>query len=350
MIVPQPRTGRGRQHAVAAFATTVLVVLTYIGLQVARVPAFGAAGAMVRSLDPLFLERFAVPPKPTRSADRRRDDLRSVAQAASASSAGDVEAALDELVRRFEATGSAVEGSPDRRETALPQGIVREPKGQDADRFDELFGSTRGPLVAPSGRRDRPASGAASVGIEIQTAVGRTPTSSVDKISEGVDLEVSTPVHGGRDPDPTEAPVVTIREFEPESFQALDVDYLGLWMGNNPGELPVGVKVHVNHLPGFSTAVVPFVSEGSPMELYLMYNESLRELHILFVEGDRSVYLIDRGFREQSRSLREGTVRRLDGEIVAIRSRTGAASSARAREFYNVFLSWWEVAKKDVER
>jgi hypothetical protein len=29
-------------------------------------------------------------------------------------------------------------------------------------------------------------------------------------------------------------------------------------------------------------------------------------------------------------------------------SRSGAASSDRARDFYNVFLSWWEVAKVDV--
>ncbi len=81
-----------------------------------------------------------------------------------------------------------------------------------------------------------------------------------------------------------------------------------------------------------------------------MFNESLRELHIVLVEGDRSVYLIDRGFQEQSRSLREGTVRRFEGEILAVDSRTGAASSDRAREFYNVFLSWWEVAKQDVSR
>ena len=77
-----------------------------------------------------------------------------------------------------------------------------------------------------------------------------------------------------------------------------------------------------------------------------MYNESLRELHIVLVEGDRSVYLIDRGFQAQSRSLREGTVRRIEGEIMTVDSQRRAASDDRAQEFYNIFLSWWETASR----
>jgi len=57
--------------------------------------------------------------------------------------------------------------------------------------------------------------------------------------------------------------------------------------------------------------------------------------------------MIDRGFQEESRSLREGTVRRLDGRIVAVDSRTASASSERAQDFYNVFLSWWESVNDD---
>ena len=112
-------------------------------------------------------------------------------------------------------------------------------------------------------------------------------------------------------------------------------------------DLPVGVRVHVNFEPTFLTSTALFASEGRNWELYLMFNQSLREVHLVLVEGNRSVYLIDRGFQEQSRSLREGTVRRTGGAIIAVDSQSGAASSDRARDFYNVFLSWWEVVKLD---
>ncbi len=100
--------------------------------------------------------------------------------------------------------------------------------------------------------------------------------------------------------------------------------------------------------PSDMGASVPFSSEGRRWELFLMYNESLRELHIVLVEDDRSVYLIDRGFQERSRSLREGNVRRSGGEIVAVDSRIAAPSNDESADFFNVFLSWWEVAKIDV--
>jgi hypothetical protein len=141
---------------------------------------------------------------------------------------------------------------------------------------------------------------------------------------------------------------VVIRDFESDSFDGSEADMLAAWMRSHAAELPIGVRVHMNYQPSFLTASAPFSSDGRQWELFLMFNESLREVHIVLVEGNQSVYLIDRGFLEQSRSLREGTVRRLDGQIVAVDSRTGAASSDRAADFYNVFLSWWEAARRDV--
>lgn len=133
-------------------------------------------------------------------------------------------------------------------------------------------------------------------------------------------------------------------EIAPQLAEAFDesaAGRLGAWMRSNPAELPVGVRVHMNYEPSFLTATSVFASEGRSWELYLMFNESLAEVHVVLIEGGESVYLIDRGFQEQSRSLREGSVRRAGGEIMAINSRSGAASGARSTEFYNVFLSWW---------
>jgi hypothetical protein len=42
--------------------------------------------------------------------------------------------------------------------------------------------------------------------------------------------------------------------------------------------------------------------------------------------------------------LREGVVRRDGRDIVAVNSRRDAASNERSREFYGLFLSWWEQA------
>jgi sulfopropanediol 3-dehydrogenase len=126
-----------------------------------------------------------------------------------------------------------------------------------------------------------------------------------------------------------------------------EADRLALWMRSNPDDLPVGVRVHVNYEATFLTSTATFRDEGRNWELFMMFNESLRELHLVLVEGARSVYLIDRGFQEESRSLREGTVRRTGGSIVAVDSRSGTPSGERARDFYNVFLSWWEATKAD---
>jgi len=344
VIRPRPR-GRQTSARVGAFLLTVGLLLgAAAGLRATSLPAFASGREIIRELDALILERFAF------------------AQPEDAPMEEDLPESVDEDsedVSFDDQVGAAVAGLEDlfgSRSASAPTAVTRDAVS-DADetpgiqvaaddaRFESLFGD-RGD--APTGRvgRSRSARSTGSgigLGINERLAEARQGADTPGSSSGGPDVTVRT----GTERADVEVPTVVITEYEADGFDGSEADRLGAWMRAHPSPLPVGVRVHMNYQPAFLTSAVPFESGGVRWELYLMFNEALRELHIVLVEGDRSVYLIDRGFQERSRSLREGTVRRADGRIVAVDSRSGAASGDRAREFYNVFLSWWGTVEGD---
>lgn len=133
-----------------------------------------------------------------------------------------------------------------------------------------------------------------------------------------------------------------------DDYETLDIRALIEWMKQNPGELPVGIRQHVQYEPDYLASVVTFRAGQRLFELYLMCKEALYEVHIVLVENESSTYLIDRSFQRQSRYLRRGRVARDQAEIVAVDSRQEATGST-AERFYAVFLSWWEVARQEIE-
>ncbi|GIV60209.1 MAG: hypothetical protein KatS3mg043_1298 [Rhodothermaceae bacterium] len=139
-----------------------------------------------------------------------------------------------------------------------------------------------------------------------------------------------------------------LSEFQGD-YQNLDVKLLIEWMKRHPGLLPPGVRQHVGAAPEHLSSVVEFIAGGTRYELYLMVKESLYEVHIVLVKEAETTYLVDRSFQQQSRKLRVGTASRSDGEIVSIQSRQIEAGDARAKRFYQLFLSWWDEAKKSIE-
>ena len=133
-----------------------------------------------------------------------------------------------------------------------------------------------------------------------------------------------------------------------DDYDRLEIQALIDWMKKHPGDLPIGVRQLVRHRPKFLSSVTSFTIDGKPYELYLMCKEELYEVHIVLVDGERSTYLVDRSFQKLSTYLSEGQVRRARGdEITAISSKRSAASGDTSREFYALFLSWWEQAKAD---
>jgi hypothetical protein len=324
MILPAPRADEGRRRVVSSVGALVLMLGLYATVRGTPVPSLGSASATVRRLDPLFLERYAAPPPPEAPADAADDE-----PAPDVSNAGaidqEVVSAIDELTRRFAGGDGDLGGGGVSRGAQRPEALGGIETDPDDSRFSEVFGGAADPIApvtAPRARTPAPrvsadgGGGGLAIGERPQrTAATRTAEQDADDLNIAVEA--------------------------PESFE---VNALASWMRANAAELPVGVRVHLNYLPSFLTAAAPFAAGDRAFELYLMYNEPLRELHIVLVEGESSVYLIDRGFQAQSRSLREGTVRRVEGEIMTVDSQRRAASGDRAQEFYNIFLSWWEAA------
>ena len=100
MILPAPRTDRGRQRFVATAGAFLLMVGLYATLRGMPVPALGSASDNVRRLDPLFLERYAAPPPPEAPAEAADDEpAPDVANAGAIDQ--EVGSAIDELTRRF---------------------------------------------------------------------------------------------------------------------------------------------------------------------------------------------------------------------------------------------------------
>lgn len=202
----------------------------------------------------------------------------------------------------------------------------------------------------PAGGRGRAARGsaAAAAGITITSGAGGEAETRL-----GEQVGGDTRVVGGQ-----QARQVTGLQQGPAveriSLDALGDDYSNLevrelieWMKNNPAELPIGIRQLVRHRPAFLSSVASFSIDGKAYELYLMCKESLYEVHIVLVEREEATYLVDRSFQKLSTYLREGGVRRDGRDIVAVNSRRDAASSEHSREFYGLFLSWWEQARSE---
>jgi hypothetical protein len=332
-----------------ALAGLLLSVL-YGGLRAADVPILDSGRALIRELDPLLFERYAAPspPEPTSGgvpAPLEREDRPDM------SLDREVVAAMDQLDALFggDSRAESPAAAADRRAPgASVTGIeAADPGG----RFESVFGAAEA-AVGVSLARPRTSAGRSVKGAGLQLSRRAPPPSALSGAGAGMpEMRVESATTTSRtEADEPDVPAVPDRSFDAEELDRSDVATLEDWIEAHGADLPVGVKVHLRYQPSFRTAVQRFRIGGRDIELYLMLNPAVDELHIVMVEGDRSVYLIDRGLRSEGRSLREGTVRRLDGEIVTVDSRSGAASNDRTREFYDIFLSWWEEERGKVRQ
>lgn len=354
MIRPTPRSDLGRQRGFSVLVAFGLLFALYGGLRAADVPISASGRALIRELDPVLFERYASPPPPEAPADEAEAPRERVTAARSLEQ--EVVAAMDQLDALFGEPGSAPTSTPTGSRDVPGAGRPGIAADDPAGRFESVFGdgglSASVPGSPVPGRVGSPSRGAAagsSAGALSMTR-GEAPPSAMGSGADAQpEVRIDAGAAAGRGArQETDVPAVAPRRFEAEELDRSEVATLEDWMAAHPAELPVGVKVHLNHQPAYQTAVDRFRIDGREIELYLMFNPSVQELHIVMVEGDRSVYLIDRGLQSEGRSLREGTVRRWEGEIVAVDSRSGAASGERTREFYDIFLAWWERERRDV--
>lgn len=118
------------------------------------------------------------------------------------------------------------------------------------------------------------------------------------------------------------------------------------WMKRNPAEFPEIVKRFMQEAPEDLTSMVSFQIGGRRFQMFLMCKQKLFEVRVCLLEGNESTYLIDRGFKEKSSYLRVGSVNRSgDGKILSFGTARRAASDVRTKQFYQIFLSWWDTVK-----
>ena len=123
------------------------------------------------------------------------------------------------------------------------------------------------------------------------------------------------------------------------------------WMKLHPAELPDVVKRFMKYQPGDLTSWVNFSIENREFEMFLLCVESTYEVRLALIEQLDVTYLIDQGFRKKSNFLRVGAINRLENnEILKFGTKLRAPSDQRAAEFYQLFLSWWEEVKHEVEK
>ena len=123
------------------------------------------------------------------------------------------------------------------------------------------------------------------------------------------------------------------------------------WMKLHPAELPDVVNRFMTYQLGDLTSWVNFSIENREFEMFLLCIESTYEVRLALIEQLDVTYLIDQGFRKKSNFLRVGAINRLENnEILKFGTNLRPPSDRRAEEFYQLFLSWWEEVKHEVEK
>lgn len=161
----------------------------------------------------------------------------------------------------------------------------------------------------------------------------------------------------GRNDDSDAAPEIGLQQLQAfgDNYSNLDDIIAGLleWMKNNPADLPRPVQrlmAEGRWDPEYLTSRVAINIEGADYDILLMLKEELYEVHILLVQSNQATYLIDRNFQKESNSLRIGGVQQYDGSITTISSQMEPASDSKAKEFYQIFLTWWESVQHEVNQ
>ena len=128
------------------------------------------------------------------------------------------------------------------------------------------------------------------------------------------------------------------------------INELIIWMQDNPTSFSMVLKRFMNYEQGNLTSKVKFSVNNKVYDLYLLCKENIMEVRICLVHKEKSILLIDSGFKEKSNYLRKGDVRKnQSNQIVGFITRQENPSEEATKEFYQIFLSWWDTIKtKDV--
>lgn len=148
-------------------------------------------------------------------------------------------------------------------------------------------------------------------------------------------------------------PTLALKDFDRDKIEVSEIfKALIEWMKLHPVALPPVIKQFLEYRYGGLTSSVDFKINRRSFEMFLLCFEGNYEVRIALVEKNEVTYLIDQGFTKESQKLRAGTVSRLPGSsnIATLETQPLSIGHKKNKEFYDIFLSWWETVKHEVER
>lgn len=153
---------------------------------------------------------------------------------------------------------------------------------------------------------------------------------------------------GQGETDSGTARTLALRELPEEQYErGLDVNGVCNWMENKPANLDPGVK---QAMAG-GTWADRFISSRSrvqisgrgQIEIQLMCDRSINELHVVLIEDEQAYYHVVRTIGGNANLFEFGRpVRRAqDSPISQLETNPKATSSPESRVFQTLFYSWW---------
>jgi len=350
MITPESRDDAPRKRRIALFSTAGIVALAAVLVAWVNIPDFTSPRNTYREINPAQLSQ--VQPQPEREPEPTQEEETpeeneepETEKTPERIEAPDLQTDALQAEPTSSQTTPSSEESPSSSESGGSENNVGVERTEIGG-IDETEASDPGAAGALPSATDQSTSGESNGGgIAIEEGSGGGQGSTGSDFAGGETVAAG----GGTDaPEGDSLQKITLSQAaEEEDAGNLEVSKLIQWMRENPAQLPGGIKQLVGYQPNYLSSKIMSMDEGN-YEMYLMCKESLREVHIVLVQGERAQYLVDRSFQKQSQKFRAGPVRRSGGAIVGVKSESKPRDE-EAQRFYDVFLSWWKEAKTDVQ-
>ncbi|WP_340106290.1 hypothetical protein [Rhodohalobacter sp. 8-1] len=358
MIIPEKQEIPKKNRA-PVLVTLALCLFGYILLAFIEVKEADSAREYIREISQLNITRIAPKPEPELKEESEQPETEEIQEEP-------VEEAKPEPPKRINMSEVLPEGvkvdlsiNRDSRQPGARQQTETTPSRSlriEDSELEQMGGlKTLSDRGMRSSRADRRTLGnnsdASSSGITMEaTSTLSGATGGMSGVEGGSRL--GGPTGRGTDLTGVEVGMKNLEDFG-EDYSEIDYNALVKWMEDNPVALPVPAErlmsdgqFNQNQL----TSRVPFFIGERQFDLLLMVSEERFEVRIILVENDNATFLVDRGFRGESNRLRVGGVGYQDGEIAEIDSQMRDAGIDQTKEFYGIFLSWWESVKDEYEQ
>ena len=351
MITPSPRDDSSVRRRVAALATVGMVALSSVLMAVVSVPEFRSPRDTFKEIDPAQLTQLRPDPPPEQPTEQPEEEPEEPQEEEPETTPERIEAPDLQLNPPTQEPTPQAAAAADAQSEAAAE--ASSGGGEVSVERTEVGGlgaseSSRAPTAAAlPNAPSQPSGGSGSgAGIAVEEAGDGSAGSGGEEAFAG-----GGPLAAGSEEAASEgdnAAAVTIQDASQEDYTSVEAGKLIQWMRQNPAALPPGINQLVGYQPSFLSSTISDLSTSQgEYEMYLMCKPDLREIHVVLVQNGEAKYLVDRSFQKQSRKFRVGPIRRSGGTIIGVQTRAQSRGQ-KSKQFYSVFLSWWDEAKADV--